>query len=146
MKVEKHVLGGKWGFPFFVNPDICVSDLGITAQRMPIVYISGNGSRYDELILKSACLISLNTWRWWATLMELIKIVEIFVGTQATLHRTPLELTWCSPFIKSSSVLLYLAQYNLRDKSYKPIHLLLDQLRWTGFLIAVVRNDFFFFF
>lgn len=63
------------------------------AQQMPIVYISGNGTSgvYEGLILKWVCLISINIWRWCATLMELIKIMEIFIGTQTTLHRTPLN-------------------------------------------------------
>lgn len=80
-------------FHFFVNPNICVSDLEIMAQQMPVVYISGNGTSgvYEGLILKWVCLISINIWWWCAALMELIKITEIFIGTQTTLHRTPLN-------------------------------------------------------
>ena len=71
----------EWSFPFFVNPNICVSDLGIMAQQMPIVYIAGNGTSgmYEGLILNWVCLISINIWRWCATLTELIKIMEILL-------------------------------------------------------------------
>lgn len=106
----------KWGFPLFVNPNICVSDLGIMAQQMPTVYISRNGTSdiYEGLILKWICLMSINIWMWCATLTELIKIMEIFIGTQTTLHKTPLK--WLAvAHLLMSSVLLYLAQYHFRS-------------------------------
>lgn len=88
--MHSEVNNKKWGFPFFVNPNICVSDLGIMAQQVPIVYISEN-----VCICRVHPEVSLpNLYHYleaMATLIELVKIMEIFTSTQTIPQRTPLK-------------------------------------------------------